>query len=293
MKSKTVVIGANGQLGADTVAALLRSGETTIGLTHADLEITSLHETREVLTSIQPSIVVNTAAMHNVESCEREPLKAYEVNALGVRNLSIVASELNAKFVHVSTDYVFDGSKRRPYVEEDSAVPLNVYGNTKLAGENFIRATADKYFILRTSALYGKTPCRAKGGKNFVDTMLRLARDRNEVRVVADEFVSPTFTADLAKQIVELSRTEHYGLYHATAEGSCSWHEFAQAIFDISNTKVNLKVAAPNEFPTKVPRPRYSVLENANLKRIGLNVLAEWRAGLMTYLAMSANLISA
>jgi dTDP-4-dehydrorhamnose reductase len=281
------VIGANGQLGTDVVAAFQKAGEATAGLTHADLDISSLEQTRKILSTVRPSIIVNTAAMHHVENCEKEPHRAYEVNALGARNLSIVARELEAKLVHVSTDYVFDGSKKTPYVESDPASPLNVYGTTKLAGEALIRETGERYFIVRTSALYGSNPCRAKGGKNFVDLMLKLARERDELRVVNDEEVSPTSTAELAKQIAELSRSDHYGLYHATAEGSCSWYQFAKTIFEISNLRVNLTVAGPNEFPAKVPRPKYSVLENQELKKLGLNCFASWQEGLTTYLATS------
>jgi dTDP-4-dehydrorhamnose reductase len=281
------VIGANGQLGTDVVAAFRNAGEATVGLTHADLDISSLEVSRKVLSGFRPSVIVNTAAMHHVEKCENEPLRAYEVNALGPRNLSIVARELDAKLIHVSTDYVFDGTKSSPYVESDPAVPLNVYGNTKLSGEAFIRGTAEKYFIVRTSALYGTNPCRAKGGKNFVDLMLKLAGERDELRVVDDEIVSPTSTVELAKQILELSLTDRYGLYHATAEGCCSWHEFAKTIFEITNTKVNLKIAGPSEFPAKVPRPKYSVLENERLRKLGLNLFAPWREGLQAYLIAS------
>jgi len=281
---KVAVIGANGQLGSDIVTEFQKVGEDAAELTHADVDISLLESMRNALGSIKPSVIVNAAAMHHVENCEKEPLRAYEVNALGARNLSIVARELDAKLVHVSTDYVFDGSKKKPYVESDPVAPLNVYGNTKLAGEAFIRGTAEKYFIVRTSALYGRNPCRAKGGKNFVDLMLKLAGERDELRVVDDEFVSPTSTAELAKQITELSRTDHYGLYHATAEGCCSWYEFAKTIFEVTNTKVNLKIASPNEFPAKVPRPKYSVLENAGLKKLGLNALSKWQEGLQAYL---------
>lgn len=287
MRRAVAVIGANGQLGIDVVSAFQKAGETTAGLTHADLDISSLEETRKVMTGVRPCVIVNTAAMHHVENCEKEPLRAYEVNALGARNLSIVARELEAKLVHVSTDYVFDGSKKRPYVEGDPVAPLNVYGNTKLAGEVFIRGTAEKYFIVRTSALYGRNPCRAKGGMNFVDLMLKLSRERDELRVVDDEIVSPTSTSELATQILELSRTGHYGLYHATAEGSCSWYEFARTIFEITHTKVRLKIAGPNEFPAKVPRPKYSVLENQGLKKMGSNFLAPWQEGLISYLTAS------
>ncbi|MFY9906986.1 MAG: dTDP-4-dehydrorhamnose reductase, partial [Terriglobales bacterium] len=235
------IIGANGQLGMDVVAAFQESGERTAGLTHADLDVSSLASTRKILSSVLPSIIVNTAAMHHVEDCEKEPGRAYEINALGAQNVSIVAKELNAKLVHISTDYVFDGLKKTPYVETDATAPLNVYGKSKLAGETFIRQSPEKYFVVRTSALYGRNPCRAKGGRNFVDLMLKLAGERDELRVVDDEMVSPTSTTELAKQIALLSRTDSYGLYHATAEGSCSWYEFARTIFETTNTRVNLK----------------------------------------------------
>ena len=188
--------------------------------------------------------------------------------------------------MHVSTDYVFDGAKGRPYEEEDVPRPLNVYGNTKLAGEYFVRCVADKHFVLRTSAIYGKSPCRAKGGLNFVELMLRLAKERREVRVVDSELVTPTWTEELAQQMVVLSRCHFYGLYHATAEGSCSWYEFAREIFALTNSKVSLKVAGPNDFPAKVRRPAYSVLENSGLKAHKLNCFGSWEEGLRKYLGI-------
>lgn len=282
---RVAVIGANGQLGSDIVAETENDGDEVVGFTHAEIDIASAESTRNALFAAAPSVIVNTAAMHHVENCENDPPRAYKVNALGARNLAIVARELDAKLIHISTDYVFDGSKAQPYVEDDTELPLNVYGNTKLAGEAFIQAVGKKYFILRTSALYGKNPCRAKGGRNFVDLMLKFAKERDEVRVVNDETVSPTSTAELAKQIVLLGRTDCYGLYHATSEGSCSWYEFAKAIFEITDVSVNLKIAAVNEFPMKVPRPKYSVLENAKLKAEGLNSFEAWQEGLRTYLS--------
>jgi dTDP-4-dehydrorhamnose reductase len=281
---KIAVIGANGQLGADAVAEFTRNGDEVLALTHDQIDIRLLESVRRLFEIAKPAVIVNTAAMHHVENCEREPLEAYAVNSIGSRNLALVALEIKAVLIHVSTDYVFDGTKMQPYVETDLALPLNVYGNTKLAGEAFIRATAQKYFILRTSALFGTHPCRAKGGRNFVELMLKLAGERDEVRVVNDEFVSPTFTLDVARQIVLLSRSEQFGLYHASAEGSCSWYEFARAIFDITNTKTNLQIASSNEFPAKVRRPGYSVLENYELKKRGLNSFRTWEAGLRSYL---------
>lgn len=283
---RVAVIGANGQLGTDVAAETRRGGDEVVAFTHSQIDVASVESIRDALLAAGPSAIVNTAAMHHVENCERDPLRAYEVNALGARNLAIVARELDAKLIHISTDYVFNGSKAQPYVEEDAALPLNVYGNTKLAGEAFIQAVGEKYFILRTSALYGKNPCRAKGGRNFVELMLKLAKERDEVRVVDDEIVSPTSTAELAKQIALLSRTDCYGLYHATCEGSCSWYEFAKAVFETMDIRVNLKIAGANEFPMKVPRPKYSVLENARLKAEGLNSFEAWQEGLREYLSL-------
>jgi dTDP-4-dehydrorhamnose reductase len=282
---KIAVIGANGQLGADVAREFTRNGDDVCELSHANIEIGSLQSVNDVLGGIRPQIIVNTAAMHNVESCEKEPLRAYEVNGLGSRNLAQVARQIGAVFAHVSTDYVFDGSKKEPYLEVDPALPLNVYGNTKLAGEAFIRATGDRFFILRTSALYGTNPCRAKGGRNFVELMLKLAGERDELRVVDDEFVSPTSTSELARQIVVLSKTDNFGLYHATAEGCCTWYEFAAKIFNLAGVKTKLTVASPNEFPSKVPRPKYSVLENHGLKALGLNSFQTWEEGLRSYLS--------
>lgn len=281
---KVAVIGSNGQLGTDLVAEYQNAGAQTVALTHQDVDISSLDSTRQILGRVQPEVIVNTAAMHHVENCEKEPSRAYGVNAIGARNLALVARELDAKIAHVSTDYVFSGSKKEPYVEDDRPAPLNVYGNTKFAGEAFLEAIGDKYFIVRTSALYGKNPCRAKGGKNFVDLMVKLATERDEVRVVDDEIVSPTSTAELARQIVILTDTNHYGLYHATAEGSCSWYEFAKNIFELEGFRTKLNAASPNEFPAKVLRPKYSVLENRALKALGLNSFQPWQKGLSSYL---------
>src|SRR6266576_5324530 len=282
---KITVIGASGQLGTDVANAFTSNGDEVISLTHSDIELSSIDSVSTRLQEMRPQVVVNTAAMHHVENCEREPQKAFAVNGLGARNLSLVARDIGATVMHVSTDYVFDGAKESPYEESDTPRPLNVYGNTKLAGEYFVRCTSDKYFVLRTSAIYGKSPCRAKGGLNFVEMMLKRAREQGKVRVVDSEFVTPTRTTELARQVVALSRSDSYGLYHATAEGFCSWHEFAREIFKLTDTKVNLEVAGPDEFPAKVPRPTYTVLENSGLKRLGLNLFRPWQEGLREYLS--------
>jgi dTDP-4-dehydrorhamnose reductase len=281
---KVGIVGANGQLGVDLCASFAQNGDEVCPFTHEDIEIASIDSVRKTLVESRPALIVNTSAMHHVEKCESDPEKAHAVNALGPQNLALVAQELGSVLVHLSTDYVFDGSKGRPYEESDPAAPLNVYGKTKLAGEGLVRSTIPKHFVVRTSALYGKNPCRAKGGRNFVDLMLKLAGERDELKVVNDETVSPTSTAELAKQIVLLTKTGDFGLYHATAEGSCTWYEFAHKIFELTNKKVNLKIAGPNEFPSKVPRPKYSVLENRGLKILGLNSFRSWQDGLKAYL---------
>ena len=281
---KIAVIGANGQLGTDVVDAFIGRGDAVSSLTHSEFEITSPESVRECLEKASPAIVVNTAAMHHVENCEKEPTTAYAVNTIGVRNLARVTRDLGAKLVHVSTDYVFDGDKRSPYEEDDAPLPLNVYGNSKLAGEYFVRTLNPRHFVVRTSALYGAHRCRGKGGRNFVDLMLELARTKGKVRVVKDEFISPTPTRDLARQIVRLSQCEFFGLYHATSEGSCSWYEFAKEIFEVADVKVTLEAASPGEFPAKTPRPAYSVLENRGLKKNGLNEFRAWQDGLREYL---------
>jgi dTDP-4-dehydrorhamnose reductase len=280
------VVGANGQLGSDVVCAFAAQGDTVTSLTHGDIELSSLESVNTCLGKQPFDVVVNTAAMHQVEKCEQEPAEAYAINAMGTRNLALATRESGAVLVHVSTDYVFDGAKGAPYLEDDAPLPLNVYGNSKLAGEYFARTLNPRHFVTRTSALYGKHPCRAKAGLNFVDLMLKLARERGRVRVVDDEVVTPTSTLQLAKQIVVLSRCDAYGLYHATAEGKCSWYEYAKEIFQLTDTDVRLEVATSTEFPAKVPRPRYSVLENHALKVRGLNGFRSWQEGLCEYLGV-------
>ena len=282
---KIAVLGANGQLGTDICTAFEENGDSVARLTHADIEITSEDSAKAVLGEIAPEFVINPAAMHHVEKCEQDPTSSFAVNAIGARNIARWAAEAGAAVAYISTDYVFGGDKRTPYVESDAPAPLNVYGITKVAGEQFTRCQNPKHFVLRVSGLYGTSPCRAKGGLNFVELMLKLSKEREELRVVDDEFVSPTPTIQVAKQLVKLSRTDAFGLYHATAEGSCSWYEFAKEIFSLSGSRVRLEKSLPGEFPAKVPRPKYSVLDNANLRAASLNVFTDWRQGLSDYLA--------
>lgn len=281
---KIAVIGANGQLGSDISRLFRKQGDDVINLNHDRFEVSEFESVEAIIADIGPDVVVNTAAMHNVEACEDNPRQAFEVNGMGALNLALASNTVGYTLIHISTDYVFDGCKKAPYVESDKPNPLNAYGNTKLSGEFFIRNVAEKHFVLRVSGLYGLNPCRAKGGLNFVTLMLKLAEEREEVRVVDDEVLTPTYTEDIARQILALVDTDAYGLYHVTAQGSCSWHGFAKSIFELTDASVKLSVANPDEFPSKVSRPKYSVLENRALQSAGVDMMPHWREGLEKYL---------
>lgn len=235
-----------------------------------------------MLARLRPAMVVNTAAFHNVPKCETQPADAYAGNAIAPGDLARACSEAGARLVHVSTDYVFDGAKQAPYVETDRPNPLNVYGVSKLAGEYAVLNAGD-HQVVRSSGLYGMRPCRAKGG-NFIDTMFRLAAEKPEVRVVNDEVLTPTFTADLAAQIRMLALEGPPGLYHATNAGSCSWFEFARAIFELGGLRTPLFPTSVKEFAAPVKRPFYSVLDNAALRAVGLDRMRPWQEALTDYM---------
>jgi dTDP-4-dehydrorhamnose reductase len=261
--------------------------EPVAALGHDALEITDEHAVRAALERLRPAIVVNATAFHNVPRCETEEVTAYAVNAIAPRRVARLCSELGARFVQVSTDYVFDGTKRAPYVETDRPNPLNVYAASKLAGEHGVLGVGGDHQVVRSSGLYGLRPCRAKGG-NFIDAMFRLVREQDVVRVVHDEVLTPTFTADLAAQIRVLAEEGPPGLYHATAQGSCSWFEFASAIFAVAGFTTPLEPTTVAAYASPVRRPFYSVLDNAALRDAGLDRMRPWRTALEDYLERRA-----
>ena len=279
--AKVVVVGATGGLGSDLVAAF--AADDVVGLGHDRLEITDPARVAAMLDDLRPSVVVNTAAFHNVPKCETEPAQAYLVNAIAPRQLAVEAGKRGARLVHVSTDYVFDGAKRAPYVESDRPNPLNVYAQSKLAGEYGVLSVDGGHQVVRSSGLYGVQPCRAKGG-NFIDTMFRLAAEKPEVRVVQDEILTPTFTWDLAQQIRTIAFDGAPGLYHATNQGQCSWYEFACMIFDLGHLRTPLHPTSVTEFAAPVKRPFYSVLENAFLRAQGIDRMRPWQDALADYM---------
>jgi dTDP-4-dehydrorhamnose reductase len=275
-----VIIGANGQLGTDLMRIF--ADVNPKGLTHSDIEISDDRSVTSVLFSIQPELIINTAAYHKVEECEKNPGRSFEVNAVGAMNLARAADMLKSELLHISTDYVFDGKKRVPYRETDLPHPLNTYAVTKLAGEHYIQAHCPRYYVVRSSGLYGHNLCRAKGG-SFIDKMLTLAKERKEVRVVRDEILTPTYTFHLAQQIRELVETHSYGVYHITNNGFCSWYEFAQEIFRLAGIAVAVTPTTSKEFASPVKRPGYSVLENAALQTLGIDHMPDWKESLAHY----------
>lgn len=277
----TLLIGANGQLGCELLRAF--GDHELVPLTHADLELTDRAQIKDVLHRYRPTLILNTAAYHRVDECEDSPERAFAVNAIAVRDLALAAREIGAALVHFSTDYVFDGRRQSPYREVDPPCPLSVYAMSKLAGEHFVRTILERHFVIRTCGLYGLAGSSGKGG-NFVEAMLALAREGREIRVVGDQVLTPTSAKDLAKKVRQLAETGQYGLYHITNSGECSWYQFAAAIFELTHLRPLLTETTSAAYGARATRPAYSVLENANLRRLGLDDLKPWREALRAYL---------
>jgi dTDP-4-dehydrorhamnose reductase len=274
---KVLLIGANGQLGSDIMAVF--GSKEIIPLVHDDIEITDFEWSRKVLEEYRPDVLINTAAYHNVPECERNPDKAFLVNSIGLRNLSEICLDHRITLVHISTDYVFDGGKKSPYSESDTPGPLNTYGVSKLAGEYFVRRV-EKHYVIRVSSLFGKSGCRAKGGGNFVKSMLHLAKTKDRIQVTSNIICSPTFTRDAASKIKELLVRSHpSGIYHAANGGFCSWYEFALEIFSQAKIKINVESKTEAEVEEGVRRPLYSPLISEKIKPV-----RDWKDALKAYL---------
>jgi len=280
---RVVLIGATGQLGSDLARSFAQEELTC--LNHQELEVCDHPRVRDVLTSVGPDLVINTSAFHKVDLCEEQVQKSFAVNAFAVKNLAEVCAELNCALVHFSSDYVFDGEKGSPYAEEDRPGPVNVYGASKLTGEYFVQMACPQHLLVRTSGLFGLAGASGKGG-NFVETMVRLGREREVVRVVNDQTLSPTLTQDLAGMVYELVSTGAYGLYHINNSGYCSWYELACRIFESMQLPARLEPTTSQEFGAKARRPRFSVLESAGLARLNLPSLRPWEEAVKEYLAL-------
>ncbi|WP_409344208.1 dTDP-4-dehydrorhamnose reductase [Paenibacillus sp. MBLB4367] len=278
---KVVVTGANGQLGKDLVDILLNKGFDVYGFGRAELDICNLEQCRQVLDSLRPDTIVHSAAYTAVDQAESDQDRAYQVNAFGTRNIAVCAERIGAKLVYISTDYVFDGTGQVPYKEYDSTNPIGVYGKSKHAGELLVSSLCHRYFIVRTSWVYGLH------GNNFVKTMLKLGNERDSLKVVNDQVGSPTYTVDLSHFLVELIRTERYGIYHASNSGACSWYEFAKAIFEVSGLSIDVEPCTTDEFPRPAPRPMFSVMDHMSIRTNGFEDFRHWKEALHAFIKIN------
>ena len=274
-----MIIGSEGMLGHDLVDIL--SAEHEISTTTIDtLDITDIDKTIKTVKENNPDVLIHAAAFTDVDGSESNPDLAYKVNAIGTRNVAVACQEADSAMVYICTDYVFDGTNKTPYREYEQTKPLGVYGKTKHAGEVYIRDTLNKFYIVRTSWLYGYH------GPNFVTTMLNLAKTTDKISVVNDQIGSPTYTVDLANAINVLIKKPAYGIYHVTNSEHCSWYDFAGEIFRQANVKVDLTPVTTEEYPRPAPRPKYSVLENYNWKMEGYPEIRSYKEALSDYLKL-------
>jgi dTDP-4-dehydrorhamnose reductase len=277
--SNIVVFGASGQLGQCLKTAANAQGLTSIFFPpESEANILDKDALRKILDTYKPAWSINCAAYTAVDKAEDEIDLARKINKTGAENLSDLCREYNSVFIHTSTDFVFKGDKAIPLEEEDIAEPINIYGLTKLEGEQAVTSKLEKYFILRTSWLYSEY------GNNFVKTMLRLGSERPELRVIADQVGTPTYAMYLAESILNIISTNStaYGLYHYSNEGVASWYDFAKAIFDISGSKVKTLPIKTSEYPTRAARPAYSVMSKAKIKQTFNIEIPYWRDSLIT-----------
>lgn len=287
---KILVTGAKGQLGSQIVNIIKQGyselgklsediiSSEVIGIDVEELDITDLNKVREFIAKEKPDVVINPAAYTNVDGCESNQDVAFKINALGARNIAIACENIGAKLIHISTDYVFSGEGNSPLSEYELPSPQSVYGKTKLVGENFVKEFCSKYFIVRTSWLYGYN------GKNFVYTIMKAAKERGTLKVVDDQRGNPTNAEDLAYHILKLINTEEYGVYHCTGEGECSWYDFASKIVEYAGIDCTVNPCTSQEFPSSTKRPAYSSLDNMMLRCTVGNNVREWQEALKVFI---------
>lgn len=266
---KAIVFGCEGQLGVELVKSLGARGHEVTGFRRRDVDITDQALLEQKMAELEPHLVFNAAAYNKVDVAESEPQAAYAANALAVRNLAIACRQNDARLIHFSTDYVFDGMLGRAYREEDTVRPLSAYGVSKLAGEFYAQAYCDSALILRTSGVFGAQGLRTANG-NFVETMLRLAAKDGPIRVVADFIASPTYSPELARFALDLTEQKAAGIFHAGGGQAISWYEYAKLIFARAGLKPTLEVADSRLYRTPARRPKYSALENARAATFGI-----------------------
>lgn len=276
---KVLVTGSNSMLAQDLIPVLKERNDVA-AFSREDLDITGRGNVYEAIKSSAPDLVINCSAYTNVDKAEEEREKAFLINGIGVQNISLICSDGGIPLCHISTDYVFDGKKQTPYTPFDNTNPINVYGESKLAGERYIEWITNRFYIIRTSRLYGR------GGNNFVSTMLRLAKEKTEIPVVKDQTGSPTSTVSLSRAIDALIKTGAYGIYHFTDEtgGGISWHDFALEIIGLSGLKTKVVPITADEFLRPAKRPEYSVLDTETFSMATGYYPKNWRDSLRDYL---------
>lgn len=271
------VTGISGQLGYDVFEEGKKRGIDIVGTSSKELDITNEHAVKKYIALVKPDVIIHCAAYTAVDKAEGDRNTCYNVNVNGTKYLAEAAAEHHAKFVYISTDYVFDGLGNQPFKETDKTNPIVYYGETKLQGEQVVQKLLEKYFIVRISWVFGKN------GHNFVKTMLRLAESYETVSVVGDQLGSPTYTVDLAKVLLDMVQTEKYGIYHASNEGFCSWAEFAEAIYKEAGKVIAVKAISTAEYPTKAKRPANSKMDKSKLAEM-FSTLPTWQDALSRYL---------
>lgn len=274
---RVLVTGAKGQLGQDLVRVLQDRYEVT-GLDRGEMNIINHEQVCQTMSGLRPAVVIHCAAYTAVDQAESDADTAFKINAIGSPNIAMAAEQVGAKVCYISTDYIFDGASKIPYNEYDNTNPTSIYGKSKRAGEQLIRSLCSRYFIVHTSWVYGVH------GNNFVKTMLKLGREKDQLKVVNDQVGSPTYTIDLSLFLAELISTEKYEIYHASNAGVCSWYEFASAILEDSRINVNLVPCTTSEFPRPAPRPQYSVMDHMSIRTNCFNDLRHWREALEAFL---------
>ena len=274
---KILITGVDGQLGQTLMQVLSRTHHELYGVNRPTLDITNKIRVSSYLDRLKPDVIVHCAAFTNVDGAEKNKGLAYEVNVLGTKYIAQAAGRIKCKFVYISTDYVFDGEKHTPYNLVDRPNPLSIYGETKLAGEHLVTTYTNNHFIIRTSWIFGK------GDGHFIAKIRKIANLYGEVRLVSDQFGSPTCALDLANFIAELIETDQYGLYHVTNEGICSWYEFAVEFFKGCNKDIKIIPLTTEEFPQIANRPKYSVLSKDCIILNGLKPLRHWKEALKEY----------
>lgn len=275
---KILVTGVNGQLGHDVVNELEERGIPAVGVDIQEMDITDAESVDRVIRACAPDAVIHCAAYTAVDAAEENEELCRKVNVGGPRNIANICKALDIKMVQISTDYVFSGEGSHYWKPEDACAPQSVYGQTKYEGELAVRNILDKYFIVRIAWAFGIN------GKNFVRTMLRLAQNHDTIRVVNDQYGSPTYTYDLARLLADLVQTDKYGIYHATNEGICSWYEFARAIFAEAGVPVNVVPVTTAEYGAKAKRPANSRMNNDKLTEMGFEKLPSWQDALARYI---------